>query len=86
MTSVWLFGRLAWCILTMSILTATLPLQPQASPCVIFDGESGTGTGFSPSTSIVPCHYNSTNTLLSFIHASIHPSIHPSLMLYKLSE
>jgi hypothetical protein len=31
---------------------------------------SGTGTGFSPNTSLVRCHYHSTNVPYSFIHLS----------------
>ena len=32
-----------------------------AGPCEMDGGQSGTATGFSPSTSVIPCQYHSTN-------------------------
>jgi hypothetical protein len=45
-------------------LTAQARLRFRVSLCGICGGQSGTGTGFSPSTSVFPCKFNSTSAPL----------------------
>jgi hypothetical protein len=40
-------------------LTAEARFRSQVSQCEMCGGQSGTGTGFSPSTSVFPCQYHS---------------------------
>jgi hypothetical protein len=39
-------------------LTMGAQVQPQASLCGIYGGQSGNGTGFSLSTLVLLCHYH----------------------------
>jgi hypothetical protein len=45
-------------------LTAEARIRSLVSPCWICGGQSGTGTGFSPSTSVFPYQFNSTGAPL----------------------
>lgn len=44
-------------------LSGDARVRSHLSPCEIFDGRSGTGKGFSPSTSVFPFQYPSANAL-----------------------
>ena len=45
-------------------LTAEARVRSRPSPCIICGGQSGTGTGFSSSTSVLPCKFHSTGAPL----------------------
>ena len=42
-------------------LTAVARVPSHNSPCDVFIGQTGTGTGLSLSTSVFPCQHRSTN-------------------------
>jgi hypothetical protein len=44
--------------------TAEARVRCRVSPCEISGGQSGTGTGFPPSTSVLPCQFQSTGAPL----------------------
>jgi hypothetical protein len=58
-------------------LTAEARIRSLVSPCGVYGGQSGTGTGFSPSTSVLPCQFNSTGApLLGKMKKTDHLSLH----------
>jgi hypothetical protein len=54
-------GRVMAHVVSYRPLSAEARVQYQAIPCENGFGQSGTETGFSPSTSFFPCQYHSSN-------------------------
>jgi hypothetical protein len=54
-------------LLTKCEKTAEARLHALISPCGICSGQSGTGTVFSPTSSVFPCQYHSAGALHSHI-------------------
>jgi hypothetical protein len=56
-------------------VTAEARVLTRINPCGICGGQSGSGTGFSPSSSIFPCQYHSTgfDTRISSVGRKIGP-------------
>jgi hypothetical protein len=48
-------------------LTAETRVRARVNPCEICGGQSATGTGFSPSSSVFPCQYHPTIALQTHI-------------------
>jgi hypothetical protein len=59
-------------------LTEERPITAEASPCEICGGLSSNGTGFCPSTSVLPCHHHPSNTPYWYF-------IHLPSTLYKMT-
>jgi hypothetical protein len=51
------FGRAMAQVVSRRPLTAEAQVRVEVNPCGICGGQSGTGTGFSPSSSAFPCQY-----------------------------
>jgi hypothetical protein len=60
-------GRAMAQVVSCRPLTAEARVRAQVNPCGICGGKSGTGTGFSPSSSVFPSQYNSTVALQTHI-------------------
>jgi hypothetical protein len=58
------FGRAMAQAVSRKPPTAEARVRSRVSPCGICVGRSGTGTGFSPSTSVFPCQFHSTGAPL----------------------
>jgi hypothetical protein len=54
-------------VVSRRLLTAEARVRFRVNPCGICGGQSGTGTGFSPSSSGFPCLYHSTVALQTHI-------------------
>jgi hypothetical protein len=50
-------GRAMAQVVSRRPLTAEARARARVNPCGIFGGQSGPGTGFSPSSSVFPCQY-----------------------------
>jgi hypothetical protein len=60
MKETWREGRAMAQAVSRRPPTAETRVRSRVSPCGICGGQSGTGTGFSPSTWVFPCQFYST--------------------------
>jgi hypothetical protein len=60
-------GRAMAHVISHQPLTAKAWVHAYVSPCGIYGGQSGTGIGFSPSFSVVPCQHYFTVILHFYI-------------------
>jgi hypothetical protein len=59
---IWRQGRIMGQVVIRQSLTAQKRIQPQARPHTVYSGQSVTGAGFCPNTSICPYHCDFTNS------------------------
>jgi hypothetical protein len=62
-----IYGRAMAQVVSRRPLTAEDRVRGRVNPSGICSGQSGTGTGFSPSSSVFPCQYHSTVALQTHI-------------------
>jgi hypothetical protein len=65
-------GRAMVQVVSLRPLTADARVRAPVNACGICGGQSDTGTGFSPSTSVFPCQYHSTVALQTHIIWGMH--------------
>ena len=58
------YGRAMAQAVSRRRLTAEARVQSRVSQCGVCGGQSGTGTGFSPSNLVFPCQFHSTGVPL----------------------
>jgi hypothetical protein len=61
--SKFMFGRAMTQAVTRQPLISEARVCAQVSPCGIYGGQFGTGTGFSPNSLLLPCQYRSAVAL-----------------------
>jgi hypothetical protein len=65
-----------WLRQLFASLSQRVPLfSPKSNHAVLFGGQGGTGTSFSPNTSAFPCQHHSTTAPYSLHFTSIHLSV-----------
>jgi hypothetical protein len=62
-----LLGRAMAQVVSRRPVPAEAWVRARVNPCGICGGQSGAGTGFSPSSSVSPCQYHSTVALQTHI-------------------
>jgi hypothetical protein len=62
-----IMGRVMAQVVSRRPLTAEAWVRARVNLCWICCGQSGTGTGFSPSSSVSPCQYHSTLALQTYV-------------------
>jgi hypothetical protein len=65
------YGRAMAQVVSRRPLTAEARVRARVNPCGIRGGQSGTGTGFSPSSSAFPCQYIIPPSLANSYHLGV---------------